>query len=103
VIVKDAHVMRDATHEGDAKPELNTHTVLENTKFATEVPALTRDSKVVYQFTVEAKANDTNNGYMCGYNGKVVDVLVRRVGGVNDGRVWVATPYPIYVARGENC
>ncbi|WP_418005006.1 hypothetical protein ACNO8X_08990 [Mycobacterium sp. PDNC021] len=103
VIVKDAHVMRDATHEGEPKPELNTHTIRESTKFATEVPSLTRDAKVIYQFTVEAKANDTNNGYMCGYNGKVVDVLVRRVGGADDGRVWVATPYPIYVARGESC
>lgn len=108
MVVEKSMLMSDETHAGPSKPELNSvidtkHNFAVSGGGYTDVgplPAIV-GAKVVYQFTVKARPSETDNGYVCGYNPKSVQVNVQ-IGG-DDSRKAVTTPYPLYVVRGVNC
>ncbi|GEM_PF-1910776 len=98
--VEQAMRMTDPSHKGEDADELET---LPDGSGGgrVEIPPLIWGTEVIYQFDVIARPTETNSGYMCGYNPKYVQVQIQREG--IDSRSAVVTPYPLYVARGENC
>lgn len=101
MMVVGATLMKDPVHEGEPQDALNSLDK-DNGGSAVKVPSLD-DGDVLYQFRVEARPDRTNNGYLCGYNAKFVQVMVRSEDKTNTSQDGVVTPYPLYVPRGEGC
>jgi hypothetical protein len=101
MMVVGATLMKDPVHEGEAQDALNSLDK-DNGGAAVKVPSLD-GGDVLYQFRVEARPDHTNNGYLCGYNAKFVQVMVRSEDNTQTSQDGVVTPFPLYVPRGEGC
>jgi hypothetical protein len=100
--VQDARLMSDAVHEGPERSELNSHDDGSGGT-AIAVEPLSAGTAVIYQFRVMAEPLLPDNSYLCGYNAKSVQILVRKGPKDGDSRQSVVTPYPLYVPRGRDC